>query len=257
MSRRPTLRRLGADASGFTLIELLVAAVTGIAVIGAAFGILVVSQHQTSLVRDFGEATQSGRSAMTHLVDELHSACIAKEFAPVQKESTAGKLIFVNAYSKEAEIKSGSTTRKDIVTFNKEAGTLIDETLTSTGGEWPAFNFQAPGTGTKVTFGTKLTETKGENGKLLPVFTYYKYKEKPEPDNGTEASTTLEAIETVPAKGFSEAEAKAIAGVAIHFTAAPSGGLETVGRTAAFNTLVTLAFSAPNTEAEVKAGPCQ
>jgi type II secretory pathway pseudopilin PulG len=255
VSCKRALRRLLSDASGFTLIELLVAAVTGVVVVGAAMGILVVSQHQTAILRDVGEATRSGRTTMTHVIDELHSSCIAKEFAPVLKESTPSKLIFVNAYSKEAEIKTGTKTREDIVTFNKETGTLTDEALASTGGEWPSFTFQAPGTGTKVTVGTQITETASS-----PVFTYYQYKEAPELDGGTgAASTNLRAIEKekIPLKGFSETEAKTIAGVGINFTAAPAGGLETVGRSASFNTLVTLAFSSPNTEAEPKDGPCR
>jgi type II secretory pathway pseudopilin PulG len=242
------------DESGISLVELLVAMVSALVVAAAIMGLLVVSQHQTAILRDVGQATQYGRTAMTRIVDELHSSCIAKEFAPVQKESTPSKLILQNAYSKEAEIKSGERTREDIITFNSASRTLTDETLPSTGGEYPAFTFG--GTPSKEIIGSNISETK-QGARSVPIFTYYEYKKAPEPDGSTEASTTLKEVTSVPAKGFSESEANAIAGVGISFTAAPASGLETVGRSVNLNTLVTLAFSAPNTEAEIKDGPCR
>jgi type II secretory pathway pseudopilin PulG len=254
ITSRPSLRNRLAGDSGFTLIELLVGIATALVVVGALMGLLVVSQHQTSILRDVVQATQYGRTAMTRVVDELHSACIAKEFAPVQKESTASKLVLVNAYSKEAEIKAGERTREDIITFNKAAGALIDETIPSSGGEYPRFTFA--GAPTKTTIGTNITET-GAGVKASPIFTYYEYSKEIEAEGATGESSTLKKIESVPAKGFSENEARAIAAVGITFTAAPASGQETVGRSVNVNTLVTLAFSAPNTEAVVKDGPCR
>lgn len=253
MTLAQTLRQRLADESGLSLIELLVAIVTSLVVVAVLMGLLVVSQHQTVLLRDVGQATQSGRTAMTRIVDELHSACLAKEFAPVQKESTASKLVLINAYSNEAEIKSGERTREDIITFNKAKGTLSDETLTSTGGEYPEFAFQAPGKGTRRLIGSNITETK--QGELkVPVFRYYEYAETPEPSTATEASSTLKETTGVPAE---KGEGKTVAGVAITFTAAPTSGLETVGRSVNLNTLVTLAFSAPFAEPKVEDGPCR
>ena len=242
------------DEAGISLVELLVAMVSALVVAAAIMGLLVVSQHQTAILRDVGQATQYGRTAMTRIVDELHSSCIAKEFAPVQKESTSSKLILQNAYSKEAEIKSGERTREDIITFNSANQTLTDETLPSTGGEYPAFTFG--GTPLKEIIGSNIRET-NQGARSVPIFAYYEYKKAPEPDGSAEASTTLKEVASVPAKGFSESEGNGIAGVGISFTAAPASGHETVGRSVNLNTLVTLAFSAPNTEAEIKDGPCR
>jgi len=254
MTLRHAVRARASDESGISLVELLVAMVSALVVMAAIMGLFVVSQHQTAILRDVGQATQYGRTAMTRIVDELHSSCIAKEFAPVQKESTASKLILQDAYSKEAEIKSGERTREDIITFSGAKRTLTDEAISSTGGEYPNFTFS--GTPLKEIIGSNISETK-RGAASVPVFTYYEYKKTPELDGSSGASTTLKEVASVPAKGFSESEARGIAGVGITFTAAPATGLETVGRSVNVNTLVTLAFSAPNTEAEVKDGPCQ
>jgi Tfp pilus assembly protein PilV len=73
-----------ADAAGFMLIETLVAIISATVVTGALFMILIVSLHQTSRITGRVQATELGRDTMTHIVDELHSACIAKEFVPIQ-----------------------------------------------------------------------------------------------------------------------------------------------------------------------------
>ena len=128
-----TPRHLG-DESGFTLIELLVAMVTGIIVTGALFAILEVSMHQTARVTDVTQANQLGRTTMTHIVDELHSACIAAEQKPIQVGSGASTLIFVDAYSEKAEIPSA---HKDEIIWEEATGKMIDKTYISTGGSWP------------------------------------------------------------------------------------------------------------------------
>ncbi len=56
--------------------------VTGIIVTGALFAVLEVSMRQTARITDIAQANQLGRTTMTHMVDELHSACIAAEQEP-------------------------------------------------------------------------------------------------------------------------------------------------------------------------------
>ena len=92
------------DEHGFTLIELLVAMVAGMAVIGALFGILEVSLHQTANLTDRVQSNQNGRIAMTRIIDALHSTCLSPEFKPIQESSSENDLSFVNAYSNEANI---------------------------------------------------------------------------------------------------------------------------------------------------------
>ena len=77
------------------------AMVVGIVVTGALFAILEVSLHQTSRITDRVQATQLGRTAMTKMVDELHSGCLAREFAPVQAGSGPKELRFATGFSEK------------------------------------------------------------------------------------------------------------------------------------------------------------
>src|ERR1700676_4150352 len=102
----PTLPSLVADEHGFSLMETLVAMLSAVVITGALFVVLEVALHQTSRISDVAQATQLGRSAMTHVVDELHSACLAPQFTPVQEGSAENKLIFITAYGSQAELPS-------------------------------------------------------------------------------------------------------------------------------------------------------
>ena len=110
---RHLARRLGRN-DGFTIIELLMAIMTGVVVTGALYAILEVSLRQTSRVTDRVQATQLGRIAMTNVVDELHSTCLARKFAPVQEKSTAKELIFINGTGEEALLSSSKVFKHKI-----------------------------------------------------------------------------------------------------------------------------------------------
>ena len=133
------------DRSGFTLIETIVAMVTGVIVTGALFAILEVSVRQSSHLSGVAQATQVGRTAMTHIVDELRSACLSTGFSPVIStgaEATSSgekKLVFVNGYDEKpskgeeppAELPA-SGIHKNVIEYNEAKQQLIDKTYIAT-----------------------------------------------------------------------------------------------------------------------------
>src|ERR1700727_823455 len=176
-----TIQRLASDRSGFTLIEVLVAMITSVVVTGALFAILEVSVHESSRITDVAQANQLGRTTMTKVVDELHSACLAPHFAPVQAESSSNELRFKNAYSGEAAIPSSAAYEHQIV-WNPTAKTLTDYVYGSTGGESPEFTFPSldyssptrdaqnavPAKG--ILLGSNITQSEeGSPAKKLPI----------------------------------------------------------------------------------------
>jgi prepilin-type N-terminal cleavage/methylation domain-containing protein len=256
---------------GFTLIEVLVAMVTGVIVTGALFAILEVSMRQSTRVSDVAQATQLGRTAMNHIVDELHSACISEKFAPVQessgeKSTSEPKLVFIDGYSEGAEVSAVATNttgvRKDEIIWNKAAETLTDKTYLATSepkaGE---YNWASPKT---VRLAEHITQTVSPTTKLpIPIFQYYEYGESTK-SSTTEGLSTLEPLknskkEVVPKGGeeIGSALAKEVASVLITFNAAPIDNATSLGRAVELNSQSTFTFSAPNSENPLKTVPCE
>jgi type II secretory pathway pseudopilin PulG len=245
----PAPRRAARDASGFTLIETLVAMVTGLVVVGAAYAILEVSLHQSSLLTDVTQATQLGRVTMTRMVDELHSACIAPKFAPVQAESTEKKLIFIDAYTEKAEI---ATAYKHEIVLEGE--TLTDKTYNSNGGSWPKFTFPGAPTSTLI-FGQPITRVEPEKEKWTPLFQYYAYATKTSSGSSTPSSTLNET--NISTTALTTKQAESVGAVRIVFNQAPTSNRTKTGRQVEMTSQNTLAFSAPSSESTIVQGPCE
>lgn len=265
------------DRSGFTLVETLVAMVTGLVVTGALFTILEVSARQSSHLSNSAAATAAGRSAMNRLVDALHSACIKQKFTPVKEKSSPTKLIFVSGYDQKpseetpgkkeasaAEPPSELTENdiyRDVVEYKAPEEKLVDTRYTANGttqtnGEY-AWKSYASYTLTNVAEAEK-------SGKKVPVFQYYPYNEAASTSAAVAASTLNEAKSLVSgSEELNAAKAAEVAGVAIAFRAAAprkeyklsENALK--GTYAEFSTLTTFAFMAPNSEASIKAKPCE
>lgn len=250
MLRRLLHRRLSVgDERGFTLIETLVALVTGMAVMGGLYAVLEVSLHQSTRVADFVQASQLGRTAMTHIVDELHSACLGPGFAPVQEKSTGETLIFRTGYSEKAELPEA---RQEKVAWEGE--TLTEKTFLSNGGSWPNFTYPAVANST-VQLGKNISQAEEVAKTPQPIFTYYKYAVTP--STATSApSSTLEKM-TVPAGGLTAPEAAQVASVLVAFRAGPVSTIKEASRKVDLSSQVTFAFSAPSSEASVEAAPCE
>ena len=237
------------DAAGFMLIETLVAMISAIVVTGALFAILIVSLHQTSRITGRVQATQLGRTTMTRMVDELHSACIAREFTPIQPKSSETELIFISGVGTEAVLSKAYLHK---ITYSKTEGILVETTIASSSGEWPNFEYKSTPTTRRI--GEYISQSK--NGELpIAVFQYYKYAES---STSTNAVTTLapEPLKAEAGTGLTATQSKEAAAVQINYTAgAPEG--KQYKPTIELSDQVTLAFTAPSAETPIVAKPCE
>ena len=257
--------RRAQSEDGFTLIEMLVATATGLIVVLALFTIMEIAVRQTSRISDTVQAETLGRSTLTRMVDELHSACIAHEFTPVQTGSTGSELRFRTGYGEGTVVEGGHAFEHRIEWAGGPApasGKLIDKSYKSTG-SWPNLVFETTTPTSSVTIGQNIYELpKPEppvraKKEYIPVFQYEKYAAKAA-ETETAGLSTLEPIELTEKKpSLTAEEAKSVAAVLVTFATAPSDNNQKLFRNAEFSDVVTFAFSAPASEATISDAPCQ
>lgn len=85
------------DESGTTLVELMVGTAVGMVVLYALTMAILTTMHGSARVSARVHATQNARVALTNIMEELHSACLAPKITPVQPASTGTLLSFVHA----------------------------------------------------------------------------------------------------------------------------------------------------------------
>jgi prepilin-type N-terminal cleavage/methylation domain-containing protein len=238
-------RRLRSE-HGFTLMETLVAMVAGLLVAFAATMLMRVSLEQTERATDYVQASQLGRTAMNRIVDELNSACLSAGATPVEKGSTPTKLVFYDAFSKEAEIPNGQVQFHEIE-WNPTTDVLYDNKAIKNGETTEEFTHTA----TASYLVAKHIVKSGEE----PIFRYYEYNT--EAKGSSEASVAPFTEITPPEKGFTALQAAKVAAVRISFRALPNNGKESAGRNVDLRSQVTFAFSAPIAEPTITDGPCQ
>jgi type II secretory pathway pseudopilin PulG len=263
------------DRSGFTLVETLVAMVTGIIVTGALFMILEISVRQSSRLSNVAQATQVSRVAMTHVVDELRSACLSSGFSPViggeaEKGSTANKLMFVNGYDEKlskaeeppAELPAAGI-HKDVIEYNEKTEQLVDKTYvasTNTPVETAEKYTFAVTPSSTVTLATNVKRIE-EGGETKPIFQYLAYNTASSSGTSSAASTINEKTPlTAP---LTEASAKQAASVVVRFRTAPYSKEVRLNATPEKGTFADqtsqtiFALSAPNSETTITAAPCE
>jgi hypothetical protein len=262
----PTASMSPGSEHGFSLIEMLVAMVCATLVAGVLFAVLSYSTNETTHLNDKVESDQQGRIAMGYILGELHSSCLAKSFAPIQKGSGENKLVFVSAYSESSVLTSAELNEIEWV---EGTHTLVD-TVWPSAGSWPTFTYpKTAGTSHTHVIATNIEpiKTTVEPIKTTPIFQYFKYAEATTETSETPLTTLsgahLEGVE----KKLTEEEAKEAASVLISFVAAPHDGrtehnaifnhASQVNTNVALTSQVTFAFSVPNAETPVHDGPCQ
>lgn len=92
----PRLKAMARDESGMTLVEVLIATATGVVVMLGITTAMILSIRGVQRVSTHVEANQRARLTMSKIIDQLHSACLTYDFAPVREESTATLLSFVH-----------------------------------------------------------------------------------------------------------------------------------------------------------------
>jgi hypothetical protein len=248
------------DERGFSLIELLVATAGGLVICLALFSLLSVSTREETRLTDVTQSDQLGRIAMTKIIDELHSACLAPGFAPVLYGSGESELVFINAYSEEAVIAKANKHR---IVWNEKAGTLTDYTYPSNGGNWPTFTFaEAPSSNVILAYNIAHAKS-GET--TLPIFRYYNYS----PESSSSSTSALGNLSTEPLPVTKEGKleekaAPTVASVLVSFDAGPNekkteqlSKEEEAHRTIELSDQVTLSFSVPKSETPLIDSPCQ
>jgi prepilin-type N-terminal cleavage/methylation domain-containing protein len=254
------------DNRGYTLIEMLVGMVVALVVSGALFAILEISLHQTTLITDKVQANQLGRTAMTRVVDELHSACLSPGFKPIQETSSNTTLVFKNAYSEAAVIPSakeakvtGTGVFEHQIVWNEATSTLTDYTYKSTSGEGSEAKFPALDYSTTTREAENAEPKKGallanhviETGST-PIFQYYKYATESTSSSSTPVGTLVKQEPPITTK-----EPETVTAVLVSFRVAPADGKVEHNQYIDLSNQVTFSFSAPNAETPILDSPCE
>jgi len=227
-------RRLG-DERGATLVELMVGLAAGMIVLAALSMLLITTVRTTARVSARVDATQRARVVLTKITEQLHSACIQPQMAPILPESTSTKLVFVHAASGTAAAIAPTPVKSTIWLDGDELKQQDIAWVSGVAPEWKWSAVEPPAH-------TLLTKV----GPLTPggaIFTYYKYS------NG--AQEALTATSSLP-------EAAKAVQVKMALNALPmSQPVKDAGSDASLQSSAVLRLTPPSFSESAPALPCQ
>jgi Tfp pilus assembly protein PilW len=153
-----------ADERGMTLVELLVATSAGIVVLFGVTLAVIVTQRETNRVASHVDANQRARLTMGKVIDQLHSACVAYNIAPVQENSSGTSITFLH--------QTGSAVSPTPVksTIALSGTTLSQSDYPATGGSAPTWTFAVTPSST-VQLMTGVSAISGS----VPIFRYFAF----------------------------------------------------------------------------------
>lgn len=275
--RLPRSRELTAE-SGFTLMETLVAGVAGVLVAGVLLTILVFSMNETTRVGDRVYASQIGRTAMSKIIDELHSSCTGASGAgiagPAEKPASplgstgATNLWFISAYGSKT---SGNATIEGVrehdinwtltstTSSGQKLGTLTDYSFASSSGNSNE-GWKFPALTVSNATATVLAKNviAPQIASASTIFQYSRYESSASSENFGKLvsfnSSELPASQSTAAAAQSSAEE--VARVEIAFTQAAEASDTRSDTTATFSDAVDLRFEPSETAAESKNEVC-
>jgi prepilin-type N-terminal cleavage/methylation domain-containing protein len=177
------------DERGFTLVEMLVTMAAGLIVFMAILATIDVATRSQQRVDQRVAADQRARPVMAHVINELHSACVATGIAPVLAGDD-GSITFLS--------KTGSDVSpvpdKHVITLT--GTTLSETTYQGTGGTAPDWTFSSSPTTVQLLDGVGAGSVDGSS---VPLFRYYAYTggqlsstPLPTPLAGTDPDRTVE-----------------------------------------------------------------
>jgi Tfp pilus assembly protein PilW len=150
---------------GTTLVELMVALMAGMVILSALTMVMITTMHGASRVAARVEATQRARLVLVKLMQELHSACISPEIAPVKENSEGNALRFVH--------QTGSAVQPTPVLslISYSSGTLTQSDYAVSGGTAPNWTFEEKKPTSTRTLITKVAPVPPSSS----IFSYYRY----------------------------------------------------------------------------------
>jgi hypothetical protein len=221
-----------ADQRGTTLIEVLVALASGLVVVSALTALIITTLHGSARVSARVDATQRARIALTRVMEQLHSSCVAPEVAPIQKASTGTSLEFIH--------QTGSQVSPvPIISVISLSGSTLSQQDYSVTGTAPNWSRSTAIGGPRILL-TNVSPTAPSSS----IFSYYRYS------GGTISATPL----ATPL----EAEAALTVEVRTALTAAPlSNPVKDAGSSASVQDSTTLRLTPPSFNEGSPARPCQ
>ncbi len=264
---------------GFTLVELLAAMAAGMVVLAGLVTVITVALRETSYTFTRVDATERARSALAHIEDELHSACLVNGVEPIQggaqgsMVSDASNLVFVSQFGTSAS----PTPVEHKITYDPAKRTLTEYTYTVSGGGDPSqwvFSSSPTSTDGRLLL-TNTSQTPIPNtSNFTPVFQYFAYE--PYTDaNGDQAKMLMDGTAAVPgttnlpnpdplstSSGLSPSDAASTAEVMVTLLVGATGGnLENTNLTSASDPVtdsIVLRFTPPPDASggDTNFGPC-
>jgi Tfp pilus assembly protein PilW len=253
------------DEQGFTLIELLVAMIAGLVIVGALLAILEISLRQDTRISDRVQADRIGRTAMTNMLDELHSTCTGFGSGAIQPPTTTPtsplattgplNLWFLTAYGSATSGAAAATgvtlhdvnwTPTKLSNTNEQLGTLTDYSWSSTGGEPPVSAWTFNGvlsTATANRAHVLATNVVPQEGST--IFRYAKY------DTTSSDAAYGELVPmTASELPLTSVTARKVAQATIGYTQAPADGDTRAGHTTSYSSAVVLRLTPTESSGE-------
>lgn len=225
------------DERGTTMVELLVGMAMGSIVLMGLTMTIIVVLHGNARVDARVEATDNARITVTRIMEELHSACISPQIAPIQEGSTGNKLIFWHAAAGEAEKVQPIPVESEIV-YSSSEGKISQKDYPRTGGTSPNWTFSSTGEERKLV--SKVAPAAGST----TAFAYYKYEKG--------------GLVKLPGATLSKIEAESVIVVKVALAASPkSTPVADAGSSATVENSATLRLTPPSFNEEASALPCQ